>query len=463
VLRRLSPEHVRHLTWPFMRARPGPDGTPRPGWTAEDCLHALDHDQSGRTHGYTTAVRFPAAWAQARLARWLSPDGTPLPSPSQLRRQRHERDRAEQAQRRADRDRAAVAAADAPQWAARARGELSASSEQARGALARAAAPVPSRRPRGAAVPDPRSPAQIRLARAVAEDAGKPLRGAVLARALLAARDPAERQAILDRVAGAWPRRTKTAGDTLQHSGHFRGWRRAITRSILWFAAQEYGKGETMPYLDWNHDLNGTGTPTPAGTWVPERNQQAWEQRGAGLLLRSAWTTEKGPTPQQMTQFDQQPEAVQQQHYKALARDMASAQRDGLFYFNALERLKNDPSDTVADEVIDHLKELGFTSIGLPEAAGGPPPGKSPRPFKKVLDWLIQQIAKVGKFLLNAAAFITARLYDLGLQAVAVQVPWPPQVSIEFAPSVLREPEPWRRVKEFLDEYLDELGKKVFE
>jgi len=60
-------------------------------------------------------------------------------------------------------------------------------------------------------------------------------------------------------------------------------------------------------------------------------------------------------------------------------------------------------------------------------------------------------------------AFITARLYDLGLSAVAVQLPWPPQVSIEFAPSVLREPEPWRKVKEFLDEYLDELGKKVFD
>jgi hypothetical protein len=203
VLRRLSPEHVRHLTWPFMRARPGPDGTPRPGWTAEDCLHALDHDQSGRPHGYTTAVRFPAAWAQARLARWLSPDGTPLPSPSQLRRERHERDRAEQAQRRADRDRAAAAAADTPQWAAHARGELSASSEQARGALARAAIPEPSRRPRGAAASHPHSPAQIRLAQAVAEDAGMPLRGAVLARALLAARDPAARRAILDRAAGA--------------------------------------------------------------------------------------------------------------------------------------------------------------------------------------------------------------------------------------------------------------------
>jgi hypothetical protein len=215
-----------------------------------------------------------------------------------------------------------------------------------------------------------------------------------------------------------------------------------------------------------NARLPGDPSPTPAGTWVPETNRRDWEQRGAGLLLRSAWTTARGPTPEEMALFDQQPETVRQQHYKALARDMASAQRDGLFYFNALERLKNEPNDTVADEVIDRLeKELGFTSISLPmpEWAGGPPKGSSPRPFKRVLEWLIQQVAKVGKFLLNAAAFITARLYDLGLSAVAVQLPWPPQVSIEFAPSVLREPEPWRKVKEFLDEYLDELGKKVFD
>ena len=54
----------------------------------------------------------------------------------------------------------------------------------------------------------------------------------VLARALLAARDPAERQAILDRVAGASAMQTKTAGDTLLHGGYLRGWRRTITRSI---------------------------------------------------------------------------------------------------------------------------------------------------------------------------------------------------------------------------------------
>jgi hypothetical protein len=187
-----------------------------------------------------------------------------------------------------------------------------------------------------------------------------------------------------------------------------------------------------MPYLDQDHTFNGDPTPTRKGTWVPEINRQDWEQRSTGLPLRDAWTHESGPTHLQMANFDQQPENVQQQYYKALARDMASAQRDGLFYFNALERLKNEPNDTVADEVIDRLEDLGFMSIGLPEEAGGPPPGRSPRPFKKVLEWLMQQLAKVGRFLLNAAAFITNRLYDLGLSAVAVSIGWSPQVSIEF-------------------------------
>jgi len=219
-----------------------------------------------------------------------------------------------------------------------------------------------------------------------------------------------------------------------------------------------------MPYLDQDHTFNESSKPIliRQGTWVPERNWELWEQRGLSLSLRDAWTTDRGPTLQQMADFDRLSETARQEHYKALARDMASAQRDGLFYYNALERLKNEPNDTVADEVVNRLKDLGFMSIGLLEEAGGPPTGNSPRPFRKVLDWLIQQLAKVGKFLLTAAAFITNRLYDLGLSAVAVSIGWSPQVSIEFAPHVLRDPPRWRKAKEFFDSFLDELGDKVF-
>jgi hypothetical protein len=218
-----------------------------------------------------------------------------------------------------------------------------------------------------------------------------------------------------------------------------------------------------MPYLDQDHMFESLNPgPIRKGVWVPEKNREAWEQRGLSLSLRDAWTTDKGPTLQQMADFDKLSETARQEHYKALARDMASAQRDGFFYFNALERLKNEPKDAVADEVIDRLGDLGFMSIDLLEEAGGPPRGQSPRPFKKVLDWLIQQLAKVGKFLLTAAAFITNRLYDLGLSAVAVSIGWSPQVSIEFAPHVLRDPPRWRKAKEFFDNFLDELGDKAF-
>jgi hypothetical protein len=216
-----------------------------------------------------------------------------------------------------------------------------------------------------------------------------------------------------------------------------------------------------MPYLDQDHTFSGDATPTRKGTWVPEINRQDWEQRGASLSLRDAWTHESGPTSLQMANFDQLPANVQQEHYNALARDMASAQRDGLFYFNALERLKNEPNDTVADEVVDRLKDLGFMSIGLPEEVGGPPPGRSPLPFRGVLEWLVKQLAKVGKFLLTAAAFITDRLDDLGLSAVAVSIGMSPQVSIEFAPHVLRDSPRWQKAKEFLHNFFDELGKKV--
>ena len=109
----------------------------------------------------------------------------------------------QEARRRRDRQAAAQAVdAAASGLGAAARAELAAASEQARGTIARASLPVPPRRQSAWAEPDRHSPARIHLTRAVSADAGKPLRGAVLARALLAARDPAERRAILAQADG---------------------------------------------------------------------------------------------------------------------------------------------------------------------------------------------------------------------------------------------------------------------
>jgi hypothetical protein len=92
-LRRLSPEHVRHVSRPYFAA----------GWTPADVMHALDHEPSGRQHGYTSGIRSPAAWAKYRLGLWLGPDGLPLPSRSQLVAAARRRVLAEQAGRRAQR------------------------------------------------------------------------------------------------------------------------------------------------------------------------------------------------------------------------------------------------------------------------------------------------------------------------------------------------------------------------
>jgi hypothetical protein len=51
-LRELSAEHVRHLARPFWTCD-------RP-WSPADVLHALDHEVTGRPHGYSTAVRHGA-------------------------------------------------------------------------------------------------------------------------------------------------------------------------------------------------------------------------------------------------------------------------------------------------------------------------------------------------------------------------------------------------------------------
>ena len=101
LLRRLSAEHLRHLAWPFFAA----------GWTPADLVHAIDHDTRGRQHGYSAGVRSPAGWIRSRLAAWLGPDGTPLPSRSQQLAEARRQVLADQAAHRAARQAAAARAA----------------------------------------------------------------------------------------------------------------------------------------------------------------------------------------------------------------------------------------------------------------------------------------------------------------------------------------------------------------
>jgi hypothetical protein len=66
---------VRHILRPYLAA----------GYTPGAVLHCIDHEPSGRCHGYTAAVRHPAGWLRSRMSLWVSPAGVPVPPPSQRR------------------------------------------------------------------------------------------------------------------------------------------------------------------------------------------------------------------------------------------------------------------------------------------------------------------------------------------------------------------------------------------
>lgn len=125
VAARLSPAYLAHLARPFLAA----------GWTPGDLVHALGHGPDGRQHGWTDDVVHAAGWIRSRLALWLDPAGSPLPSPSQLRAAERARVRAEQTARRAERLRAAERPVDVAAHAGRAREMLAAALARAPAAL----------------------------------------------------------------------------------------------------------------------------------------------------------------------------------------------------------------------------------------------------------------------------------------------------------------------------------------
>lgn len=148
---------------------------------------------------------------------------------------------------------------------------------------------------------------------------------------------------------------------------------------------------------------------------------------------------------------------------RVLAGDIISAQGDAFLYANLVERLKNSPSDATADEVVDQMTTLGLASAGWPEAVGGPPPHQSPRPWRKVLDWLRRMAAGVAGFLLRCVEAAGVSLHRAGVTAVAVGVSFPvPDVSFEFSTDVFARPQEWQQARDFLEGMLTELREKVF-
>jgi hypothetical protein len=90
-------------------------------WTDADIRFAVDHAPSGARWAMDDPVRYPRAHLRWRLAWWLAPDGTPLPSRSQLAASRRSRELAEQAARREERAIGLARAGDYAGQAAKAR------------------------------------------------------------------------------------------------------------------------------------------------------------------------------------------------------------------------------------------------------------------------------------------------------------------------------------------------------
>lgn len=208
-----------------------------------------------------------------------------------------------------------------------------------------------------------------------------------------------------------------------------------------------------MPYLD--HEWEIEGEVLEAGTWVPERNWHRWQERAMHVPPSELmWRRDEAAQPPSSGLSD---EAL-----AVLAGDIASAQRDAFIYTNMIERLKDDPDNSTADKVVKDMITLGLESATWRTEVGGPPSPESPRPFKKVLDWLFRLVAKVSKFILNCLNFVMTSLPKLGVSAVAVGISVPPSVSFEFAPDLFNNPAAWKRAREFLDNLVAELERDVF-
>lgn len=190
-----------------------------------------------------------------------------------------------------------------------------------------------------------------------------------------------------------------------------------------------------MPYLEWRWPPVGFNE----GDWVPEVDLPRWAERHRGLSY-AFWVKQGG-----LTDSDAQhlkgltPPKVEPgkpltplqgnndwlNHLMALGADIGNVQRDGYFYANFLEQLKqaapvsagDAAADQVADDVVERMRTMGFTSANLPEQLGGPPERKSLRPWKGVMKWLLRLLRKVGEFLAKSMQAFGLLVSSLAIEA----------------------------------------------
>jgi len=188
--------------------------------------------------------------------------------------------------------------------------------------------------------------------------------------------------------------------------------------------------------------------------WFPETNLKDWETRGRGL--ERPWALRVPPDGTGSPLFARLDPSSQIAYAGLLGGDLASVQRDQFLYYNALERLKIDFRDEVADEVVNNLRNMGVISAALPASKGGPPEPASPLPVRSVFNWLCKILAQIARVILRIVATIVSNLRRLGFENVAIDLSIPSGVSVELPVDLFHATDSrWAQLQRFLDQYIE--------
>jgi hypothetical protein len=201
-----------------------------------------------------------------------------------------------------------------------------------------------------------------------------------------------------------------------------------------------------------------------------------WISRHSNLSLSSAWVRSEGLTPDVLTNLQLLPPDLKRDYLETLGADIGSAQRDGFLYANFFEQLKQavpastssdeiNKADEAAGDVVNRMITIGLTSTRWSPSQGGPPAPTSSRPWRKVMEWLMELLNKVGRFLLKTIETFWALARNLfhdirsQLKGIAFEATFPPGLSFEISPEYFTDYNNWTILKPFIEKILEHMGK----
>ncbi len=221
-----------------------------------------------------------------------------------------------------------------------------------------------------------------------------------------------------------------------------------------------------MPYLDeeWHRRGGDEGDEDiPAGLWVPEKDWKGWKTRGIGLSYRDMWDRDRVVTRAELEKLASLSPGSRELYLSVLGQDLGSIQRDSLFYSNWIEQLKRSPNDATADAVFDAMDQLNFASVQREATTGGPPKSQSPRPFNKMLNWLLGLLVKVGKIILKVADALIAMMSEKGVDLSVSIGAFPPSFGVDVSTTLFKQEHStaWDSLHRFLEQAQNELAKEI--